>query len=722
MFLVLPLFALSDEPKYSERDKSNNSYGTVGLIETPSARFRNDGDFGFGLSSENPFNRLYGRVQIFPWMEGVVRYTEGEHREYTPGNPQTWKDKGFDIKLKLLNERKYLPAMAVGFTDFGGTGAYSSEYVVASKMLSENLDFTMGIGWGKLGTADNIPNPLGILAESFDTRGGERGYLGGTLNLGALFTGPASLFGGIEYFTPIDNLSIKLEYDSNTYEDIQGFAWKINEPECCIEIDSQINYELNYRIDSLQSDIVNLSLGFVRGNTIHAGATIHTNLNNKAKPKFIAPKETINVPYLQPYEKLKPSYQEYLSKLIMWQMGNEGLVPHAVIFNGNELQVEISQSRFRESGRAFDLASRILASNSPINIEKITVINIDQGIETVRSTIDRDVLVDAVLNGPLDEELLTFNEFSNDRNAIYKENPALYPTYYWQVTPNLSGTLQHQERFYFWQLEALLHAEVSFAKGFYFTTNYAVKIKNNFETYDYHVPDGNLYHVRQNRRLYLTEGESGLRRMAFDYLLDFHPSLKAKFSAGLLEWMYGGLAGEILYLPTDRNWAIGLDAAWVKQRDFDQRFDFLDYETVTGFLSIYYDLPFYDLRIKAKYGRFLAEDVGYLLDISRRFENGSSVGAAVALTDCDAECVGEGSFNKWIYFTMPMDLFYQNSTTRKRTGFEWSPLTKDAGQRVQATQLYSLAIDARDSIKPMNRRELSIKKIFAGFSTKPKLN
>ena len=130
MFLVLPLFALSDEPKYSERDKSNNSYGTVGLIETPSARFRNDGDFGFGLSSENPFNRLYGRVQIFPWMEGVVRYTEGEHREYTPGNPQTWKDKGFDIKLKLLNERKYLPAMAVGFTDFGGTGAYSSEYVV----------------------------------------------------------------------------------------------------------------------------------------------------------------------------------------------------------------------------------------------------------------------------------------------------------------------------------------------------------------------------------------------------------------------------------------------------------------------------------------------------------------------------------------------------------------------------------------------------------------
>ena len=129
------------------------------------------------------------------------------------------------------------------------------------------------------------------------------------------------------------------------------------------------------------------------------------------------------------------------------------------------------------------------------------------------------------------------------------------------------------------------------------------KVKNNFERYDYHVPDGKLYHVRQNRRLYLTEGESGLRRMAFDYLLDLGPSVKAKFSAGLLEWMYGGVAGEVIYLPYDGNWAIGLDAAWVKQRDFDQRFDFLDYETVTGFLSLYYDLPFYNLRFKAKYGK-----------------------------------------------------------------------------------------------------------------------
>ena len=44
----------------------------------------------------------------------------------------------------------------------------------------------------------------------------------------------------------------------------------------------------------------------------------------------------------------------------------------------------------------------------------------------------------------------------------------------------------------------------------------------NFDDYTYHIPDGQLHHVRQDRRLYLTEGESGLRRMALDYLFDIN--------------------------------------------------------------------------------------------------------------------------------------------------------------------------------------------------------
>ena len=122
--------------------------------------------------------------------------------------------------------------------------------------------------------------------------------------------------------------------------------------------------------------------------------------------------------------------------------------------------------------------------------------------------------------------------------------------------------------------------------------------------------------------------------------------------------MYGGIGGEVLYMPDDKQWALGVDAYWVKQREFDQKFSFQDYQTVTGFVSFYYNLPFYDMRFKGSVGKFLGKDTGVNIDISRRFKTGARVGAMASLTNCDASCVGEGSFNKWIYFTLPMDLFY----------------------------------------------------------------
>ena len=46
---------------------------------------------------------------------------------------QTYKDKGFDFKLRLLKESSFLPQVAVGFRDIAGSGTFSAEYLVASK-------------------------------------------------------------------------------------------------------------------------------------------------------------------------------------------------------------------------------------------------------------------------------------------------------------------------------------------------------------------------------------------------------------------------------------------------------------------------------------------------------------------------------------------------------------------------------------------------------------
>ena len=83
LFIGFYCFLVNAEPNtdYSINDQySQFTYGGIGLIETPTARFSNDGEFGFGVSSEAPYNRLYAKMQFFPWMEAVVSYTEGTYQ------------------------------------------------------------------------------------------------------------------------------------------------------------------------------------------------------------------------------------------------------------------------------------------------------------------------------------------------------------------------------------------------------------------------------------------------------------------------------------------------------------------------------------------------------------------------------------------------------------------------------------------------------------------
>ena len=282
------------------------------------------------------------------------------------------------------------------------------------------------------------------------------------------------------------------------------------------------------------------------------------------------------------------------------------------------------------------------------------------------------------------------------------------------------GTLQHQIKFYFYQIEALLNTKYQFSRSLSFNADIGIDVLNNYDEYKWHIPDGKLHHVRQDRRKYFTEGNSGLRRMSFDYIKDISGNVKARLSLGYLEWMYGGIGGEVLYLSDQRNWGFGADAYWVKQRDFDQKLGFQDYEAFTGFLSVYYDLPFYNLRFKGKVGRFLGKDKGVNLDLSRRFKNGARIGGIVSLTNCDPGCVGEGAFNKWIYFSLPMDAFYSNSQSRSRANYAWSPLTKDAGTQVENGNLYSLWTDSTDEIDTLRKKQFSFTKIFNGFSRSPR--
>ena len=132
------------------------------------------------FSSSYPFEYTALTATPFDWFEATYRYAEIKNEKYGQsfysGN-QSLKDKGFDVKFLLLSEGRAFPAIAVGLRDIAGTGLFSSEYIVATKRFG-SFDASMGLGWGVLGSADNVGNPFESFNDSFAFRNSDQGQGG----------------------------------------------------------------------------------------------------------------------------------------------------------------------------------------------------------------------------------------------------------------------------------------------------------------------------------------------------------------------------------------------------------------------------------------------------------------------------------------------------------------------------------------------------------------
>ena len=180
-----------------------NNHGVVGLINTPTARFYDEGVHGITVYDGTPDQKMTLSASPYDWMEASFYYTNVQDRPYCPFDEydfckQDLKDKGFNFKLRL-KEEGVLPAIAIGLYDFAGTGLYSSEYIVASYGI-DNIDIHFGLGWGQLNGSNNkINNPFGYFSDRFNTRSLDTGS-GGNFDINKYFTSKTvSPFYGISY-------------------------------------------------------------------------------------------------------------------------------------------------------------------------------------------------------------------------------------------------------------------------------------------------------------------------------------------------------------------------------------------------------------------------------------------------------------------------------------------------------------------------------------------
>lgn len=120
---------------------SQSDFGGVGLLQMPTARMADNGEFSGNYRDNDQYRRWSVSLQPFDWLETTLRYTDTRTILYSSdpdfsGN-QTQKDKGIDVKARLWRESYFLPQMALGVRDFTGTGLFDSEYLAASKRLGK---------------------------------------------------------------------------------------------------------------------------------------------------------------------------------------------------------------------------------------------------------------------------------------------------------------------------------------------------------------------------------------------------------------------------------------------------------------------------------------------------------------------------------------------------------------------------------------------------------
>ena len=238
-----------------------NNFGMVGLIDMPSARMAPDGELAASVSFFKNTQRYNTSFQILPWLEGSFRYAGLQN--YDPTAP-VFFDRSFGFKARLLEESSVLPSLAIGVSDIVGTGVYNGEYIVASKRVGP-VDLTLGIGWGRLGSANTFRNPLTYISDSFTNRPVTTS-MAGDANFNVLFRGKdVGVFGGAVWHTPVEGLIIAAEYSSDSYvqETLRG----------TLTPKSQLNLGASY----MWGEHVQLGLNWLYGTAIGASITLLAN-------------------------------------------------------------------------------------------------------------------------------------------------------------------------------------------------------------------------------------------------------------------------------------------------------------------------------------------------------------------------------------------------------------------------------------------------------------
>lgn len=627
---LLPLFnAAADEFSSPQLLPSQSDFGGVGLMQMPTGRMAPEGEFNFATSYNDEYQHFSASVQLFPWFETTVRYTQVQDLLYSDdpsfsGNTK-YTDKGIDFKIRLLEETNWLPETSIGVRDFGGTGLFDGEFIAATKRVGP-LDFTLGIGWGYIGNSGNLTQDKKDLNYNCD-RDTSFGGSGGTVDYQRWFKGCAALFGGVEYQTPWEPLRLKVEYDGNDYQsDFPVVRGGIPMPQ-----DSKFNYGMLYRF----GDWGDLHLSYERGNTWTLGFSLQTNFNTlsqikrdpaaaKYQPLPAAPLTQVSTEP-EPISatpsstsavtstKVEPTAEiatevttevtsevataevsiqpQIVANTVDWttvaqQLGEiAGYYNAKIYLDTDSITVIGEQTRFRDRNEAHHRAATILANNTDITrIKEYRLIETHYNQPMTETRIDAQKFASVASYGYLNAKMTDASEVSvpslPQGQLMTSTDKDWLDNLGFDISPTMVQSFGGSEGFYMFNIGVTGTASYRFTDNFEFAGSIYLNLYDNYDKFLYDVPpDGtDLKRVRTLIRQYVHDNPVRINNLQLTWMDNLSENISYQAYGGYLEMMYGGVGTEFMYRPLNSQWAFGFDVSYAKQRDPDSMLGFFEDE------------------------------------------------------------------------------------------------------------------------------------------------
>ncbi|MEL6451555.1 MAG: YjbH domain-containing protein [Pseudomonadota bacterium] len=653
-----------------------NFYGLPGIVDLPSAEALPSGQLAVGVSHFGGQTRTNLTFQFSPRISATFRYIG--IRNWDSDGFDTYRDRSFDVRYQLFREGRYRPAVTVGLQDFAGTGIYAAEYLVATKTfkrpfrLPGTLKATGGLGWGRLGSIGSIGSIFGDERPTFtpNDTGGEPAF-------DQWFRGPVSPFVGLEWQVT-DRWGVKAEYSSDAYE-----------PETSrgvFERKSRLNFGAEYQVNK------NLRVGgyWLYGSEIGVNFQLQFNPKTPAapfavsgpRPVIVRPSRTSNPAAYDTAWSASSSAPIVIRDAIAPELAEGGVRLESISVSATRAEARVSSIDYSNLAIVVGRTARSMARILPPSVETFDIVLVKDNLALSKVTVRRSDLETLEFRPDASNQLLSrvvLDDAAPSAAADAAVNPEIYPRFGWSIGPYVRPSFFDPDKPVRADAGVSLEARYRFAPGWLLAGEVRHRVAGNIADSD-RLSNSVLPRVRTDAVLYAQAADTTIENLFISKQWKPGRNTYARVSAGYLEQMFGGVSAELLWKPVNNRLALGVEANYVQQRDFDQAFGFQDYDVVTGHVSAYYDFGqgYYG---QVDVGRYLAGDIGATFTVERQFENGWRVGGFFTLTDVSAEDFGEGSFDKGINITVPFSWF-TGRPSQQTLSTTIRPIQRDGGARL----------------------------------------